>query len=166
MMNVYHRYIQSKLRTPDGRPVVILNIDTTDLCVDQAQDAFSQMRTYSGSRGKQHCLLFSTITDTQGAVVCTTPGPNISCTPRGGDGTSLGVQFGLVRDPDNGFTTLLRGTEDIGTCLNMDRGYLFIAHNVNLGDYPSVLQFCQENNILPIYRTILGEYSFRSAYKK
>ena len=35
-----------------NREVAILSIDTTDVKVDQSSDAFAQMQTYSGDRGK------------------------------------------------------------------------------------------------------------------
>ena len=57
-----------------------------------------------------------------------TPGANISCTPRGGDGTSLGVQLGLASEHDDGLPAPLRGTDEMGICLNFDHGYLFTPH--------------------------------------
>ena len=35
----------------------------------------------------------SNITDSSGVILAVTPGPNIACSPRGGDGVSLGVHL-------------------------------------------------------------------------
>ena len=90
--------MQERLRTPNNRPVVLANIDATDIKVDKSLDAFAQMQTFSGARGKGHCYMFSNITCSAGSVLAVTPGPNISCPPRGGDGLSLGVQLGLATE--------------------------------------------------------------------
>ena len=158
----YHcRYVQDRLRTPAGRLVTLVNIDTTSIQVDQSQDAFCQMQTYSGERRKGHCLLMSNITDPAGGLVAVTPGPNIACTPRGGDGTSLGVQLALARGQNSGFTRILRGTENIGTAFNFDRGYLFNPPNVNTGTNPTLTDFCRDNDILTLSRVKTGEQCFR-----
>ena len=104
-----------------------MNIDTTNVAVDQSSDAFAQMQTYSGQRGKGHCYLFSNVTDNVGAIVAVTPGPNISCTPRGGDGVSLGVQLGLANQSEQnssvvGFAALLRGSQSIGGIFFLSKG--------------------------------------------
>ena len=153
--------MQERLRTPDGRPVVLLNIDTTSIKVDQSKDAMAQFQTYSGERGKGHCLLFSNVTCPAGSLVLVTPGPNISCTPRGGDGTSLGVQFELARGQNVGLPRILRGTDNIGAAINFDRGYLFNPPNVNTGSNPTMTEFCQDNNVLALCRVRPGEQSFR-----
>ena len=71
-----------------------MNIDTTDIQVDKSMDAYAQQQTYSGDRGKKHCVFFSNITDSAGAILAVSPGPAIACSPRGGDGVSLGVHLG------------------------------------------------------------------------
>ena len=147
-----------------NREVAILSIDTTDVKVDQSSDAFAQMQTYSGDRGKGHCYLFSNVTDNFGSIVAVTPGPNISCTPRGGDGISFGVQLGLAEDRSRnsgsaGFAVLLNGTATIGVALNADRGYIY-QPNVNRGSNPTYLEYCNANDILPLYRPQLGQYAF------
>ena len=119
------------------------------------------MQTYSGKREKGQCVLFSNVTCPKGTLVAVTPGPNISCTPRGGDGTSLGLQFDLARNQQDGFTRLFRGTADTGTSLNFDRGYIYQAHNVNTGNNPTMLEFCLQNDVLPLFRTIVGDQCFR-----
>ena len=161
----HFRYIQQKLRTPSGRPIVLLNIDATDIKVEKSADAFLQMSTYSGERNKGHCLLFSNVTDSSGSIVAVTPGPNISCTPRGGDGVSLGVHMARAEEiarttgTRTGFDKLLRGTLRLGVGLVMDRGYVY-RPNVNTGSNPSVLEYCQNNDILSIFRPNRGEPVF------
>ena len=156
------RFLQDRFRTPAGRRIVFLNIDTTNVSVDQSEDALAQMRTYSGKREYRHCLLFSNITCARGSLVAITPGPNISCTPRGGDGTSLGVQFNISRVQGlTGFARLLAGSQNTGVGLVVDRGYLFDAPNVDTGDNPSVVEFCEENDVLLLYRSMVGEQCFR-----
>ena len=142
----------------------MLNIDTTAISVDQSQDAFAQMQTHSGERAKGHCVMMSNITDAAGGLVAVSPGPNISCTPRGGDGTSLGLQLGLANargDQDFGFSELLKGTSSVGMALNFDRGYLFNPTNVNQGTNPILTEFCADNNILTLSRVKQGEQCFR-----
>ena len=46
------RYIQQRVRTRAGRPICFLCIDTTHVSVDQSEDAYAQMQTYSGKRGE------------------------------------------------------------------------------------------------------------------
>ena len=110
----YCRWVQDRLRTPNGRRIVLANIDTTHVRVDKSTDAFVQQQTYSGARGYKHCVYFSNITASNGEILAVTPGPNIACTPRGGDGVSLGVQLGLAQQQESdtgtasGFTRLLR----------------------------------------------------------
>ena len=103
--------------------------------------------------------MMSNITCPAGSLVAVTPGPNISCTPRGGDGTSLGVQLGLAnaRVQDFGFSRLLKGTDNVGVALNYDRGYLFNPPNVNRGSNPTMTEFCADNNILTLSRVKQGE---------
>jgi hypothetical protein len=60
----------------------------------------AQMQTFSGDRGKGHCYLFSNITCSSGSILAVTPGPNISCPPRGGDGVSFGVHLGLSEETE------------------------------------------------------------------
>ena len=153
--------MQDKLETPDGRPVVLLNIDTTAIKVDQSSDAFAQMDTYSGERGSGHCLLFSNITCSHGSLVCISPSPNISCTPRGGDGTSLGIHLARARENNEGFTRVLCGTPNIGVGVVHDRGYQYDPPNVNRGTNPNLAEFCEDNNILKLTRVKAGEKCFR-----
>ena len=70
-----------------------MNVDTTDIQVDKSSDGFAQQQTFSGDRGKGHCYLFSNVTCSSGSILAVTPGPNVSCSPRGGDGVSLGVHL-------------------------------------------------------------------------
>ena len=80
-------------------------------------DAFAQMQTFSGDRGKEHCVLF---TCSSGSIIAVSPGPNISCPPRGGDGLSLGVQLGLAEENEmltgvpSWCSRLFDGTEELG----------------------------------------------------
>ena len=150
-----------RLRTPAGRPVTILNLDCTKISVQQTEDAFAQFQTYSGERGDGHCLLFSNITDSAGALVAVTPGPNISCTPRGGDGTSMGVQLALAGN--SGFVQLIRGTPRVGVALIHDRGYLHDAPNVNRGSNPTLSEWCEANDVLNLSRVKAGEKCLRYA---
>ena len=97
---------------------MLVNLDTTDIKVDKSTDANFQMQTYSGDRGKGHALFFSNMTCPSGSILAVTPGPNIACPPRGGDGISLGVHLGMAESTgsSSGFTKLLRGTNNIGGC--------------------------------------------------
>ena len=125
----------------------------------------AQMQTFSGDRGKGHCYLFSNITCSSGSILAVTPGPNISCPPRGGDGVSLGVQHGLAAESERttgvptGHTRFCRGTPNIGVGLVVDKGYIH-QPNVNTGSNPTLLEYCQTNNILPLYRANTGDMAF------
>ena len=137
-------------------------MDATHLSFDKSEDPEVNRNTYSGKREYRHCVLFNLITCPLGSIVAVTPGPNISCTPRGGDGTSFGVQVTISRLQNlTGFVTLLAGSPELGTCLVVDRGYVVIPHNVNIGDNPTFLQFCEENDVLPLFRSNVGEQCFR-----
>ena len=153
--------MQNRLLSQDGKPIVFLCIDTTAISVDQSQDAFAQMQTHSGERGKGHCLLFSNLSCPAGTLVQVTPSPNISCTPRGGDGTSLGVQLALGRDGNSGCPRVILGTNNVRVALVHDRGYLFNPTNVNTGTNPTVTEFCDDNNILSLSRWKVGEKCYR-----
>ena len=165
LVKFYCRSLQEHLRTPNGRPLALLNIDTTDIMVDKTSDAFAQMQTYSGDRGKKHCLFFSNLTDSLGRIIAVTPGPNIACTPRGGDGVSLGVHLGQAQATQRttgqtpACTRLLGGTPRIGVGLDFDRGYKFLDR-VNTGNNPNLIEVCADLDILPLYRTAVGEMAF------
>ena len=121
------------------------------------------MQTYSGKREKGHCVLVSNLTDPAGRLIAVTPGPGISCTPRGGDGTSLGIHLsaGVSEGNGSGLNKILIGTASIGVCLNMDRGYVVKPTNVDTGSNLSVLEFCHSHDILTLYRFLQGEQYFR-----
>ena len=144
---------------------MLTNIDTTDIKVDKSLDAFAQMQTFSGDRQKGHCYLFSNITCSLGSILAVSPGPQISCPPRGGDGVSLGVQLGQAEQRQQlsgvseGFTKLLQGTPNLGVGLDFDNGYVY-QPNVNQGTNPSLLDYCQQNDILPLFRTKVGRFAF------
>ena len=127
------------------------NTDTTLIQVEESQDAFEQM-TFGGQLGKGHCLLISNITCPTGRLLVVTPGPSISCTPRGGDGTSLGVQLSLAQNQRTGFTRLFRGTPNIGTSPNFDRGYVNEPGNVDRGSNPTMLEFGETYNLCLLFR--------------
>ena len=158
--------MQDRLKTPNGRPVVLVNIDTTDIKVEKSADAFAQMQTFSGDRGKGHCLLFSNLTCPAGTVLAVSPGPNISCPPRGGDGVSLGVQLRLAEEREQltrtkmGFTKLLQGTPNIGTAADVDRGYTYVPHNVNTRSNPTFPEYCAAKDILLLTRVKTGDSAF------
>ena len=122
-LRFFCRLVQDHLRTPAGRPVVLVNMDATDIKIDKTSDAFCQMQTYSADRGKGHCVLFSNLTCPAGTVLAVSPGPNISCPPRGGENVSIGVQLRMAEEREaqsntcQGFTKLLKGTHNIGTAL-------------------------------------------------
>ena len=105
-MSVF-RFIQDRLRTPNGRETVVVNIDTTDIKVEKSSDAYAQMQTFSGDRGKGHAVFFSNITCPAGSILAVTPGPNIACPPRGGDGVSLGVHLGAAEEEVRSIGTML-----------------------------------------------------------
>jgi hypothetical protein len=161
----YFRFIQERLRTPNGREVVFANVDTTDIKVDRSSDAYAQMQTFSGDRQKGHCVFFCNITDASGAILAITPGPNVACPPRGGDGVSMGVHLGVAQEQQRltgsspGFSKLLEGSRNIGVCLDFDRGYVY-QPRVNTGSHPTLLEYCQQNDILPLYRAQTGEFRF------
>ena len=165
IVELSYRLVQEKLRTPNGRPLALLNIDTTDITVDKSSDAFAQMQTHSGDRGKKHCVFFSNLTDSCGRIIAVTPGPNIACTPRGGDGVSLGVHLGQAEETQRttgrtpACTRLLGGTPNIGVGLDFDRGYKY-QPNINTHGNPTLLEFCAAHDILPLYRTAVGEMAF------
>lgn len=156
------RRIQNCFRTPDGRPCVSVNYDTTHFPAPNSLDAHFQMDHYSGNRGHGHCELGGAITDAQGRVVAVTPGLKVSVTPRGGDGVTLGTELAQA---DNmrirlGFTKLLIGTPVIGTLLVWDRGFIYIPHNVNRGTDPTPVDWCRANNVQCIWTFKVGEKCF------
>ena len=148
-----------------------MNIDTTDIKVDKSTDAFAQMATYSGDRGKGHCILMSNLTCPAGTVLAVSPANN-SCSPRCGDNVSLGVQLRLANERQQqtnttqGFTKLLKGTAPsqlspgLGVAANVDRGYTYTPHNVNTQSNPSFPDYCAQNDILLLTRYRDGECAF------
>ena len=158
-------YVQERLRTPNGRPVVLLNIDTTDIQVDKSTDGLAQQQTFSGDRNKGHCYLMSNITDASGQILAVTPGPNVSCSPRGGDGVSIGVHLGQAErnarrtGVHTGFTKMMNGTSNIGTAMVFDKGYVY-QPRVNTGSNPTLIEYCHRNDILPLYRSETGGMAF------
>ena len=154
--------IQDAFRTPDGRECVAILYDTTHFPTPNSLDAHFQMDHFSGPRGKGHCELGGALTSADGDVVCVTPGLKISTTPRGGDGVTLSVELGQADLMDNplGFTRLLRGTSKIGVILVWDRGFIYIPHNVNLGDNPIPIDWCRNNGVQCIWAFKVGEKCF------
>ena len=68
------KYIQDRIKTPDGRPVTFVCIDATHLGVEKSADPFLQMGRFSGQRGKGHLQLQTTLTDPNGSVLAIAPG--------------------------------------------------------------------------------------------
>ena len=68
------KYLQDRIKTPDGRDVVFVCIDATDLPCESSADAFLQMSRYSGPRGKGHCVFQTTLTCPAGSVLAIAPG--------------------------------------------------------------------------------------------
>ena len=68
------RHIADKMRTPDGRRVCFVCIDATQLNCQNSSNAFYQMNRFSGSRGKGHCVLQTTLTCPAGSVLAIAPG--------------------------------------------------------------------------------------------
>ena len=139
-----------------------MNVDTTDIQVDKSSDGFAQQQTFSGDRGKGHCYLFSNVTCSSGSILAVTPGPNVSCSPRGGDGVSLGVHLARAEEeaaetgvPD-GMTNLMDGVEDLGVAMVADRGYIY-RPRVNTGSNPTLLEYCERHDILALYKPMVGE---------
>ena len=151
--------VQNCFRTPDGRRPVAVNLDATHLGTQNSGDPGFQFDHYSGPRGKGHCELGAAITCGKGSVIAVTPGLKISATPRGGDSSTLASELGQSdRSSSNcGFPRLFRGTPKIGVLLVTDRGYIYIPHNVSLGDNPTPEQWCRDNNVQFIWPFKVGE---------
>lgn len=145
---------------------MLVNLDATDIKVDKTTDAFGQMQTFSGDRGKGHCLMFSNLTCPAGSVLAVSPGPSISCPPRGGEAVSIGVQLQMSEareqqtNTTQGFTKLLKGTGNLGTAIDVDRGYVYEPRNVNTRGNPSFVEYCDQNDILLLTRVRTGESAF------
>ena len=105
---------------------------------------------WSGQRGKKHCVLAGTITCPKGSLLAITPGLKISSCIRGGDATTLAS--GLHRALFNSYVRLLRGTPEIGVCVDHDRGFIYIPHNVNIGDALAPVDWFEANNIASMWR--------------
>ena len=141
---------------------MLVNIDTTHIPVDKSSDAYAQQQTFSGDRGKGHCVFFSNMTCSSGSILAVSPGPNIACPPRGGDGVSLGIHLAADQTEreatgvSQGLPKLGQGTDEIGIGLVCDRGYIF-RPRVNIGSNQTVLEYCEQNDILPLYRPKRGE---------
>ena len=155
--------LQDRFRTPDGRRCVPINYDTTHFSAPNSLDAFNQMDLYSGDRGKGHCVLGGAITCPAGTVIAVTPGFKISATPRGGDGIALGEELSRS-DATNqvvGFPRLFEGSSRTGALLVFDRGFVYIPRNINTGNNPTPVAWCQQHNVQTLWRFKVGEKAFR-----
>lgn len=107
----------------------------------------------------------SNITDASGQILAVTPGPNVSCSPRGGDGVSIGVHLGQAErnarrtGVHTGFTKMMNGTSNIRTAMVFDKGYVY-QPRVNTGSNPTLIEYCHRNDILPLYRSETGGMAF------
>ena len=154
--------VQNCFRTPDNRPCASFNYDITDLGTTSSADAHFQMDHFTGPRGKGHCELAGAITDSEGRVVALTPGLKVAATPRGGDSITLGKELG---ESDKmpirlGFSRMFVGTPNVGVLLVTDRGFVYIAHNVNRGNDPTPIEWCRNNNVQCIWAFKVGEKCF------
>ena len=68
------KYLQDRIKSQDGRDIVFVCIDATDLPCESSADALLQMARYSGPRGKGHCVFQTTLTCPAGAVLALAPG--------------------------------------------------------------------------------------------
>ena len=71
-----------------------------------------QKSCWSGDRGKGNCVLFSTVATTNGTVLAVQPGPQISASPRGGDGLAMGAMLDVAEADEHqtGWTKMFLGT--------------------------------------------------------
>ena len=154
--------IQDAFRTPDGRECVAVLYDTTYFPTTNSLDALFQMDHYSGKRGHGHCELGGAITSCRGDVAAVTPGLKVAATPRGGDGITLGLELGQADKLEQrlGFSRLLKGTRNIGVLFVTDRGFKYIPHNINLGDNPTPIEWCLNNDVQCIWPFKTGEKCF------
>ena len=106
------RRIVETMRTPDGRPVVVVNDDTTHLSCPKSNDPENQKDHFSGRRNKGHCELNGGLATCNGSIIALRPSGHISSTPRGGDAVTVGTQLGFADRHGLlvGFQRLLRGT--------------------------------------------------------
>ena len=65
----------------------------------------------------------------------------------------------MVLGTSHGFSRLIIGTPEIGVGLVSDRGYIH-RPRVNTGNNPTLLEYCEENDILALYRPNTGEMAF------
>ena len=148
------------VKTPDGRDVMVVNEDPTYLTSPNSNDPQYQQDTFSGRRGHGHCQLAGAMVDPIGRILAVRPGPHISTTPRGGENVSMGAQLGQYDRHGiyTGMVRLFRGTSNIGTCLNTDRGFQFVPHRLNRtndpnrADDPTTLDWCDQNNAHKMWR--------------
>ena len=55
----------------------------------------------------------------------------------------------------------LRGTANIGVLLDVDRGFIYIPRNVNIGTNLTPVDWCLQNNVQTLWRFKAGEKAFK-----
>ena len=132
------------MRSTDGRRILPLADDTTYLKVTKGGDSHWQQDCYSGRLNKGHIIRVGTITSPDGRPIAARPGPQIGCTPRGGDELSLARQLDQSsRDGTfgSGFTSLFVGGRDWTMGYNVDLGYRKKRFNLG-GSIDTVDEVC------------------------
>ena len=117
------------MRSPDGRMVVPIADDTTYLPVTKGNDTHWQQDAYSGRLNKGHVIKVGTWTAPDGRPIASRPGPQIGCTPRGGDELSAARQLDQwARSGQFGeaFTSLFVGGRNWTMAYNVDLGFRYI----------------------------------------
>ena len=114
------------MRSPDGRRVVPIADDTTYLPVTKGNDTHWQQDAYSGRLNKGHVIKVGTWTAPDGRPIASRPGPQIGCTPRGGDELSAARQLDQWTRSGQfgeGFTSLIVGGRNWTMAYNVDMGF-------------------------------------------
>ena len=146
-----HRELLSYFSDSEGgsRLPVGVSLDSKKVRVQNSMDYECQKDAYYPKKGG-HCVTFSTLVDTTGYVVLTLP-VAAAATPRCGDSSLTGVEIGLCEIEANGdvapqgLLSLLQGTQDYFVILAVDKGYIYVPHNVSRENITNLKQWCSQN---------------------
>lgn len=157
--NPFHKELLSYFADPKGanRIAVGISLDSKKVSIENSQDFECQKDCYYSKKGG-HFVTFTSFVDTSGYIVYTLPVAAAS-SPRCGDSQLCGLELKRqVSEPnDKDMISLLCGTDKHFILLSVDKGYVFIPHNVNLTNVEILKEWCADNSCFLIWPSEQGD---------
>lgn len=149
----FHKELLSNFRDPTGndQQAVGISIDSKKFKTLNSMDYEAQKDAYYSKKGG-HFFTATTLVDTTGYVVGTLP-LGAAASPRCGDSQLTGLELKIEEEDcfTSGIKPILRGSNSHFVVLAVDKGYVFVPHNVDLANIENVKEWCQQNGCFIVW---------------